>query len=325
MRIAYLVASKFYGGVEKIACDSLNALCVRHDVLLILPKGFIFWDKILPNVKVCEYTNFDKRYNPLLYIEILQILKKFKAEIFHTHGMKATQMGFLINKILPIKFIASKHNDRKAGIFRHIKNVIGHSRKICASVPHTRFLHFGITPQILQKSLPQINPFVISVIGMLDGIKVFDELIKARARLEFDYVLQIVGSGNELENLKKLARNLGNSNYVEFLGFSNMIAEILNNSFLRVVSSKSEGLGLVLIEGLLYYMIMILRNVGIASEILPSDFIFDYTKLSDKIGEIYSNYDKFFYKICQIQQNKKGEYLFLSYIQNLENYYKELA
>ncbi len=45
-------------------------------------------------------------------------------DIVHTHGAKATQITYLLNKISPFIHIATKHNTRKGKIFNKVKNVI---------------------------------------------------------------------------------------------------------------------------------------------------------------------------------------------------------
>lgn len=249
MRITYFSCSAKFGGVEKIISETINELCKTDEILLIVPKNCEFKDKISKAVKIHEYRSFDKRYNIFLYLEIAKILRKFKPEILHTHAAKATQVGFVLSKFLKFHIVATKHNDRKGKIFNRTKNVIAVSKAVAKTINHkSEIIYFGIKAKNLTPKMPEI--FTISAVGRLDAIKGFDALINAVSTLNFNFKLQIIGDGDEKENLQNLINSLNLQNRVFLLGFKENVAEILANSHLQVISSKKEGLGIVLIEGI---------------------------------------------------------------------------
>lgn len=325
MKIAYLLCSIYYGGVEKIVIDSLNGLCEANETLLIVPYGCEFKDRLDKRVQIYEYKSYDKRYNAFLYLEILRVLKDFGAVLLHSHGVKATQMGFVLQKFANFRLVGTKHNARKGKIFNKIKNVIAISKTVATSIKNSsKVLYFGIKPVAIKRANLPKNPFIITAVGRLDFIKGFDELIKICANLKFDFCLKIVGSGSERQNLLNLATSLGIENKVEFVGFSDEIPQILASSHLQVISSRNEGLPLVLIEGLFYSPVVISTPVGGIGEILHSDFLVMHQNMGEKICEIYENYEKialeFEKKHSKIKENLKFE----SFISNLQNYYKEV-
>lgn len=325
MKIAYFVCSRFFGGVEKVVCDSINALSLQHETLLIAPKECEFMDKISQKVQIYEYKNYDKRWNLFLYFEIYKILSKFGTQILHSHGAKATQMAFILSKFMDFRLVATKHNARKGKIFERIKNCLCVSKIVQKTIKNeSKVLYFGIKPQNVKKANLTKNPFIITAIGRLDPIKGFDELIKVCVNLKFDFILQIVGSGDELENLQNLAKNLGISKKVKFLGFSDEIAQILANSHLQVISSKNEGMLIVLLEGLFYSSVILSTRVGIADEILSEEFLVDYENLESKINKIYANYDEFKVKFENLALQKREKFSLDNYVLNLQNYYKEI-
>lgn len=185
-------------------------------------------------------------------------------------------------------------------------------------------LYFGIKPlTIKHENLPK-NPFIITAVGRLDFIKGFDELIKICANLKFDFLLKIVGVGDEMQNLKNLATSLGIKERVIFVGFSDEIPQILNSSHLQVISSRNEGLPLVLMEGLFYSSVVISTKVGGIAEILDSDFLVSYENMGKKIGEIYENYEKIVLEFEKKHRKIKEMLKFDSFILNLQIYYKEV-
>ena len=148
MKIAYLCCSRFYGGVEKIVIDSLNELCKSEHVALIVPDRCEFLQRLEARVQIYQYKSRDKRYNLFLFTEIYRFLRSGGFEILHSHGAKAAQIGFVVEKFLNLKLVATKHNDRKAPVFDRVRNVIAASRKVATTINHAaKVIYFGIEPQ----------------------------------------------------------------------------------------------------------------------------------------------------------------------------------
>ena len=148
MKIAYLCCSRFYGGVEKIVIDSLNELCKSEHTALIVPDRCEFLQRLDARVQIYQYKSRDKRYNPFLFVEIYRFLRSGGFEILHSHGAKAAQIGFVVEKFLNLKLVATKHNDRKAPVFDRVRNVIAASRKVATTINHAaKVIYFGIEPR----------------------------------------------------------------------------------------------------------------------------------------------------------------------------------
>lgn len=148
MKIAYLCCSRFYGGVEKIVIDSLNELCKSEQAALIVPDRCEFLQRLDARVQIYQYKSRDKRYNPFLFVEIYRFLRSGGFEILHSHGAKAAQIGFVVEKFLNLKLVATKHNDRKAPVFNRVRNVIAASRKVATTINHAaKVIYFGIEPR----------------------------------------------------------------------------------------------------------------------------------------------------------------------------------
>jgi len=148
MKIAYLCCSRFYGGVEKIVIDSLNELCKSEQAALIVPARCEFLQRLDARVQIYQYKSRDKRYNPFLFAEIYRFLRSGGFEILHSHGAKAAQIGFVVEKFLSLKLVATKHNDRKAPVFDCVRNVIAASRKVATTINHAaKVIYFGIEPR----------------------------------------------------------------------------------------------------------------------------------------------------------------------------------
>lgn len=319
MNICYFCCSNTYGGVEKIVVDTLNEISNFNDCCLVAPYGFTFKDKLSSKVKIYEYTSSNKRLNPFLYLEILAIIKHY--HIVHTHGAKATQITYLLNKFSSFVHIATKHNIRKGKIFNKLKNVISVSNEVAKTITHpSKIIYFGLPLRILEKEKQDI--FTIVAIGRLDPIKGFDRLIEEVSKLEFDFRLNIVGEGKQKKALENLiiAKNLQKK--VFLLGFTDDIVAQLVKSDLQVISSSSEGLPIVLIEGVLYGSVIISTPVGGIVEIIDKNFLTNIDNFSKKINDIYLNYDKALQDFRLKHNPIKEKFNLNNYITELMSYYK---
>ncbi len=97
----------------------------------------------------------------------------------------------------------------------------------------------------------------IIAVGRLSKEKGFDDLLKLFKKVSVkypDWKLNIVGDGMEKNNLLDLARELKLGDKVIFHGYQNKeyINDLLLNSSIYVMTSKTESFGLVLIEAMSY-------------------------------------------------------------------------
>lgn len=320
MKICYFSCSSIYGGVEKIVVDSLNEISKYYECALIVPNGCRYKDKVSSNVKIVEYKSYDKRYNPFLYLEVLNVIKNY--DIVHTHGAKATQITYLLNKISSFIHVATKHNTRKGKIFNKVKNVISVSSEVAKTITNpSKVLYFGIQKSenlIFEKN----EIFTILAVGRLDPIKGFDKLIEQVSKLEFDFRLNIIGEGSQKLKLEKLIIDNKLEKKVSLLGFKNNIPEYLASSHLQVISSLTEGLPLTLLEGIMNSPVIISTPVGGIVEVLDKDYLVKIEDFSTKISEIYNNYENICEDFKLKHEHFKQKFDFNDYSKNLLEYYK---
>ena len=91
------------------------------------------------------------------------------------------------------------------------------------------------------------------VISRLVKLKQIDHIIKAMQLIKDDdpdFILEIYGNGNELENLKSLVKKNKLENNIIFKGYTNNPLEIYNESLFSITTSKSEGFSLSILESM---------------------------------------------------------------------------
>ncbi|ABM02299.1 glycosyl transferase, group 1 [Psychromonas ingrahamii 37] len=105
----------------------------------------------------------------------------------------------------------------------------------------------------------------------LSKVKQVELLLKILAYLQQQNFLcnaLIIGDGPLLESLKKQAEELTISEQVDFVGHQNDIVSWLHQAKIYILTSRSEGLSLSMLEGLKSGLPAIVPNVGDLSDVL---------------------------------------------------------
>jgi glycosyltransferase involved in cell wall biosynthesis len=98
------------------------------------------------------------------------------------------------------------------------------------------------------------NKFTLIAVGRLVPLKGFDILVRAVAEVleqnRNDFVLAIVGRGQERIRLEKLINDLNVSENVKLMGLRHDVMELLKGSDVFIMPSLYEGLSIAMIEAL---------------------------------------------------------------------------
>lgn len=99
-------------------------------------------------------------------------------------------------------------------------------------------------------------------------VNLFIDVVEKLQKNDFLCNALIIGDGPLLEDLKCYAKKLGVSKRVHFIGHQNDILKWLHQSKLYILTSRSEGLALSMLEGLKSGLPAIVPNVGDLSDVL---------------------------------------------------------
>lgn len=323
MNVIQFIASRGYGGAEKVFIDICNELIKSKEInleVILLENNEI--QKYLDKKIVVHLVKDYSRFNPFLYI---QLIKYIREKIIHTHGSKATKVIHSLKNFINITHIATKHNIRKGAIFNKIKNVTAVSKDVQNSIKGTsKLIYNGITPISLENNLQKDDVFTIVTIGRLDKIKGFDLLIKDLKDLEKNFKLLIIGDGAEKTHLNTLIDEYNLQNKIFLMGFKDDIPNLMNKSHMVLISSQSEGFSLVALEALFYCDLLVSNKVGICKEILDENFLINDNQFSKKIATIIDNYDKYKLEFDVIKNEYQDEFLLENIVLEYIKYYKTL-
>lgn len=185
----------------------------------------------------------------------------------------------------------------------------------CFGIDQTRFKYATncvLEDKIKTLSLEQIdcnvslwakNTTLFGAFGRLSREKGFDRLIKAFKEINSRYPntkLIIVGEGPEKNNLKKMVQNFNLQNYIWIYGHTDNPYPLIKFVDLLVCSSRYEGLGMVILERLVFKKPLISTSIPGPKDIL------DYNK--DML--VPSNTDGLIQGMDNFMKNKIKNYHF---------------
>lgn len=298
MRICQIVASSGEGGLEKHVEELCNELSKEEDVTLIAPPEMA--KKIVPSVNFIPLNFNRSRNNPLLYCDLLRILRKEKFDIVHAQANKAVCLVSRLRCFISAKTIGTIHNTRKnkSRIFRNIDHVIAVSieaQQLIGNRLPTTVVYNGIpwekktssfSKQKLMSDLgfSDDQPLICSV-GRLVDAKGFELLIEAMKNV--DAYLVIIGEGKLRSSLQKKIEQLGLPDRVKLLGHRDDVISILKGVDGLVISSKNEGFSYVFAEALLSNLPVLSTGVAAPKEFLPASLIMSKNahSISEKMNE----------------------------------------
>jgi len=256
-------------GIERMTVELANLLCQSYNVVIVTIDPFSYEScpyKIDSKVNVKSLNSrFLKRIYSLNYNNIKSLRKILKEEKPTSLIAVATPMVRIAVPAtlgLHIKTIGWEHFNIFAGsrigtIYKVIstwladqtvvlteKDAIDFKRlksKKIEVIPN--FTSIGVTPP------SKCHDKVILAVGRHEPQKGFDMLIKAWSKvIAPGWKLRIIGNGSKKQDNMQLAEELGVAETIEFKDATPMIAEEFQKASCFVLSSRFEGLVLVLIE-----------------------------------------------------------------------------
>lgn len=287
MNILFFIKCLIGGGAERVTVNLSEELVRRgHNVTICLIENIIDYDidkrvniEIMRsghcyNGKNVFVRKFFSLYNRGLdHYSTYEIIKKVSPDVIVASWGCKIQPILRFHKRIPI--IASEHNtfdrehtpdERKQRFFTNKK-----FNKVVVLTEYDR----DFTKNYLDNTCVIPNPLSFAPIsheefdsifprrknilacGRINAYKVkgFDNIIIAFSKIAINYPewdLDIAGAGTEqnVKILKDLAKENGVVDRVHFLGFCNNINEVMKQHSIFVLSSRSEGFGMVITEAM---------------------------------------------------------------------------
>jgi len=283
------------GGVSIYVVNLASALKKRNHKVWVSSSGGELVKKLRAEEIAHLKSNIDTKseLNPKLMAGIYRlywVIKENGIDIIHTNTRVAQVMGEILSFLTGACHVSTCHGFFRPGLGRRLfgcwgKKVIAISDAVREhlvndfDVPKTRIalIHNGINLEVFDKPHTQEDKKIIKrelrlkegpVVGIIarlssvKGHKFIIEAMKAVVRDIDNAQLLIVGEGEEEQNLKDLAKELGLSDSVIFAKFVLDTAGVLAVMDVFVLYSIKEGLGLALIEALCCGVPVVASDVG---------------------------------------------------------------
>ncbi len=252
-------------------------------------------------------------------LKLIKLIRCRKITVIHNHGRGSLIYAALASIFVPrVKLIHTIHRADGDLISRRrflCKWVLGRVDEMVAvsksaalefakvngySADKIKVIYNGIDLSLFEdgdKSIPaDDNPLVIGTVANLSGDKDIETLLKAFANMvvETGYALslRIIGDGPRTKALHELANHLDIYKNVHFMGFRKDVPEQLAKFDIFVLSTRTEGFGISILEAMASGVPVVASRVGGVPEIIAdgkNGLLFDVgdvSALADKIVKL---------------------------------------
>lgn len=118
------------------------------------------------------------------------------------------------------------------------------------------------------------DKFVLLTVARLVPVKNIGAQLRVLVRLKQNYPkleLWVVGAGPEQKRLQDLAEALGVFSLVRWLGWQNDLSKFYREADIFLITSDSEGWGMVAVEAAAWGLPIIMTDVGLAGEVIKNE------------------------------------------------------
>jgi glycosyltransferase involved in cell wall biosynthesis len=302
MKIVLLITGLGRGGAERQVCDLADQFAtLHHEVIIVYLTGEAAILPTNPSIRVIGMGMNKTVWSFLVtYIRIRTLIQSFHPDVLHTHMVHANIIGRLLRLFTTIpRLICTAHSTNEGGKLRMLVYRVTDS--LCDL--STNVSQEAVNSFIEKKAVPPKR--MIAMVNGIDTKKfVFDPIAREQLRSEEnisdsthlllcvgrlmkekdypnmlqafqsiyqknnDTCLWIVGIGEELSVLLKMAEELGIQHKVKFLGLRHDIPELMSACDIFCLSSLYEGFGLVVAEAMSCERIVVATDCGGVKEVI---------------------------------------------------------
>jgi glycosyltransferase involved in cell wall biosynthesis len=294
-RLLVLITLAEPGGAQESVSLLLPALVERFDVTLAAHgSGPLSESAREAGVPFVELRHVRRPINPwhdlLGLIELFRLCRRLRPDIVHAHSSKAGALGRLAAALagVPIRVFTvhgwafGAYEGLQGRCYLSLERWLSRltTSVVCVSVA---VRELGLAARACQPgqtvvihnavdvaSFPELrrgpgSPRVISV-GRFAFPKDFDTLASALARIRLDYRAVLVGDGPELLQVSAALRRHGLIPRVELLGARRDVPHLLASADIFVLSSRSEGFPVSILEAMAAGLPVLASDVGGVAE-----------------------------------------------------------
>lgn len=253
-------------GTERIATDVVNGIYefTGWDItFVVLEKDINPYFALKDGIKVVSLES--KLSKPMEAIRRLRtLILEQKPDYLLNVAVTMSRLSLLASAFTGTRVITWEHFNLYAGsktgyLWRLISALTSYKTVVLTNrdrlsypmIIRNKVMTIYNFPTNMGKSTSDLESDIAISVGRLDNQKGFDILLNVWKKVtekNVKWKLQIVGSGDKEAILKEQARELGIEKYVEFIPATPEVAKYYRGASMYIMTSRFEGLPLVLIE-----------------------------------------------------------------------------
>lgn len=268
MRVLHVITSLEIGGAQRLLADLLPLQASTSSVsLLVYERVHNDFEKTLEqtgiNIICLNEHNF---HNPRIIFHLRRIFKDY--DLIHAHLFPTIYWASMATRGLNVKLVYTEHSTsnsrRNKWYFRPIERFMyARYDKIISISQQTqdaltswlgqhdeRFvvINNGVDTEKFTSVKVPVVPKSLIMVSRFASSKDQETVIRAMEHIDNDATLRLVGDGENRHYCEALAKDLGVSDRVQFLGSRSDIPELVASSYIGIQSSNWEGFGLTAVE-----------------------------------------------------------------------------
>lgn len=268
MKILHLITSLEIGGAQRLLADLLPLQISVADVsLLVYERVHNDFERTLEKAGIkILCLNEHNFHNPEIIFRLRKIFKDY--ELIHTHLFPSIYWASLAARGLNVKLVYTEHSTsnsrRNKWYFRPVEKFM-YSRydKIISISNQTQealtswlgqhderfvIINNGVDTGKLASVKAHVIPKSLIMVSRFATSKDQVTVIRAMQYIDREATLRFVGDGENRHYCEMLAKELGVSDRIQFLGSRSDVPELIASSYIGIQSSNWEGFGLTAVE-----------------------------------------------------------------------------
>lgn len=305
MRILFVITGLGMGGAEHVVSNLADELVkLGHKVKIAYLTGEVLVSPKSTELELIPIGMNSAKDFAKAYIKLRGLVKKFKPDVVHSHMFHSNILSRMLRLTIKIPIlISTAHSNNEGGYFRMLSyrltdSLVDISTNVSEEAVNSYIQKKAVKPNKIisipnginteefqfstdarekkRKQLSIGDKLMILCIGRLDKPKDYPNLLNSISLLKKtrqDFKVMIAGEGPLKSDLDKIVEKLELSEYIEFLGISRDIKDLMSATDVYVMSSAWEGLPMVILEAMSCKRFIVATDCGGIREVLDSNGI----------------------------------------------------
>lgn len=288
--------SKYFGGTDVRVLNLARALHGKRDYAVAVLEGSPLHQRLQAENLNAAATGY-RRSDPRLIGFLRGVMRERGFKIIDTHNPQSQFWGAIAARLTSgVKAIATMHSayrlehngSLKGRLYEqviHLHRLVGGDFIAVSEAVQQYLIECGVPAARIHLIANAIMPdesasqplalfdefgwgddsFIVTAVGRLEPVKAHSVLIAAITALKDEFPqlrCAIVGEGRLRDELQAQIDHLHAGNYIRLTGFLTNVQQILYNSQLFCMPSRSEGLPYALLEAMSAQLPIVASNVG---------------------------------------------------------------